>query len=92
MQATATYVPYRNTGYYSALINDMLDGHANVNPFIEYTADEEGINAAIERRENVQTDRVLLTNALLQQYDGIVMHEKVKALSSEAKPRQTGMP
>ncbi len=63
-------VAYNETGFFSRLVTDYLEGNANLNEFYSYTPDAEGIEKAINARSFHSTDRVLLVKVLTAQYDG----------------------
>lgn len=64
-----TYLPYQQTGYYSKLITDYLDGHKALRPFYEHAISIDGIKAAIQQREAFPPNRGVLVDVLQQQYN-----------------------
>jgi bacillithiol synthase len=68
---TATSLPYQQTGYFSKIISDYLDGSANLRPFYHHPVSLEGIKSAIQERKQFPTDRNLLVRVLKQQYEGM---------------------
>jgi len=71
MDCTSTYLPYRQTGYFSRIITDYLDQAAALTPFYSYPATEEGLGKAIEARKQAPVDRAVLVEALKNQYAGV---------------------
>ena len=70
MDWTSTYLPYRQTGYFSRIITDYLEQAAALTPFYSYPATEEGLGKAIEARKQAGVDRKVLVEALQKQYAG----------------------
>ncbi|MES2703586.1 MAG: bacillithiol biosynthesis cysteine-adding enzyme BshC [Bacteroidota bacterium] len=64
-----SYVPYKETGFFSHLVNDYLEGHPELSNFYTHTPDEAGLAAAIDERANYPVDRKLLVNTLTAQYE-----------------------
>ncbi len=79
MNSRFSYIPYKETGYFSRLVTDYLHGIANIKPFYNYDWTFEGLNKAIADRANYPVNRVVLTDALRRQYAGLEMHPKVEA-------------
>jgi bacillithiol biosynthesis cysteine-adding enzyme BshC len=77
MHFTAKRIPYQQTGYFSRVITDYLNGNEFLKHFYEYPVSHAGIEAAIKDREKYPTDRNLLTEALQNQYKGLSVHEAV---------------
>jgi bacillithiol biosynthesis cysteine-adding enzyme BshC len=79
MDWTSTYLPYRQTGYFSRIITDYLDQAAEITPFYSHPATEEGLGKAIEARKQSPVDRTVLTEALREQYAGVQSAPEVQA-------------
>ncbi len=71
MSNTFTYVPYKETGYFSQLVTDYLSGNPDIAPFFQYAPDLSGLEQAIANRSNFPVDRGLLVNVLTRQYTGL---------------------
>jgi bacillithiol biosynthesis cysteine-adding enzyme BshC len=74
-----TYVPYKETGYFSKLVNDYLGGHNDTVPFYDFAPDADGINKAIAARERFPVNREVLVKAVSARYAGLNVHEKTLA-------------
>ncbi len=70
MNATPTAIAYRETGFYSRLILDYLQGSEALKPFYTHAVSADGIKAAIEKRQSYPTDRKLLVDTLQKHYAG----------------------
>lgn len=77
MNFTATAVPYQQTGYFSKIITDYLDGKEFLRTFYAHPVSFEGIEASIRDRENYPTNRTLLVQALIDQYAALPVGEAV---------------
>ncbi len=71
MNFTAKTVPYQQTGYFSKIITEYLNGNEFLKHFYEHPVSFEGIEASIRDRENFPTDRHLLVKVLKEQYAGL---------------------
>lgn len=71
-------MPYQQTGFFSKIITDYLDGARTLRPFYEHSVSMEGIRASLEARKKAPVDRKVLVEALKDQYKGV-----------EAAPRVT---
>ncbi len=76
MKALCNYTSYKETGFFSKLITDYLQGDPNVKPFYKHEVSIEGIKASIEARKLFNNDRQLLQNELVAQYKGITFSTK----------------
>ncbi len=61
-------VPYSHTGYFSKIILDYLEQSDQLEPFYIHRPNIEGIKEAIDVRKAYNTDRAVLSEALLKQY------------------------
>ncbi len=68
MNSTAKTISYQQTGYFSRIINDYLNGNELLDSFYEHPVTPAGFEAAIRDRENFPTDRGLLVKTLKEQY------------------------
>ena len=71
MNFTAKSIPYQQTGYFSRVITDYLNGNEFLKNFYNHPVSFEGIEAAIRDREKFPTDRSLLVRILKEQYAGL---------------------
>ena len=71
MNFTSKSIPYQQTGYFSRVITDYLNGSGFLRDFYNHPVSPEGIDAAIQDREHFPTDRILLVKMLKEQYAGI---------------------
>ncbi len=87
MGFTATYIPYRQTGCFSRMVNDYLDNSPSLQPFYNYIPDISGIKKAITARKKFKTDRKLLVAELTDQYKNLSasskLNDNIKSLLSE---------
>jgi len=87
MDWTSTYLPYRQTGYFSRIITDYLDQAAAITPFYSHPATEEGLGKAIEARKQSPIDRAVLVQALEDQYAGVqqapLVQENIEKLKAD---------
>ncbi|MCX8018982.1 MAG: bacillithiol biosynthesis cysteine-adding enzyme BshC [Chitinophagaceae bacterium] len=77
MDFLAIKLPYRQTGFFSELVLDYLDQKESVKPFFLYPPTLSGIHKASEARRIFPTDRILLTEVLLEQYRNLPGTEAV---------------
>jgi bacillithiol synthase len=69
MNSTAKTLSYQQTGYFSRIITDYLNGNDLLKPFYEHPVMPSGFEAAIRDREKFPTDRGLLVKTLREQYN-----------------------
>jgi bacillithiol biosynthesis cysteine-adding enzyme BshC len=65
------HLPYQQTGYFSKIITDYLDGASALKPFVEHPVTPDGIRAALEARKKAQVDRKTLVATLRAQYQSV---------------------
>jgi len=83
MNFSAETIPYQRTGYFSGIISDYLNGSEFLRQFFEHPVSFEGLEAAIQAREDFATDRPLLVKSLEEQYSSLPVHSSVvKNISS----------
>ena len=75
MHCTATRLPYNQTGFYSEIVTDYLEGSAILKNYTGPKPDLSGIKAAMLNRKQFATDRNLLVQELKLQYDGFALAE-----------------
>ncbi len=78
MATIYSYVPYKETGYFSHLVADYLDGHPDTQPFYQFTPDAGGIAQAIDQRSKYPVNRDVLVNSLTNQYSGLIRSKKTE--------------
>ena len=78
-QFQAKYLPYSETGSFSKIVLDYVDGAKDLKSFYEHQADLDGIKSSIEQRKKVNTNRQLLIEQLQKQYGDISESDIVKA-------------
>ncbi len=74
-----SYIPYKETGYFSRLVTDYLDKNADIRPFFNYDWTFEGLEKAISDRAHYPVNRAVLSDALRKQYSSLEIHPKVEA-------------
>lgn len=70
MNCTSSLIAYRETGFFSKMILDYLDGKEQLMPFYAHPVSVDGIKAAIAGRKNCPTNRQLLEQTLHKHYKG----------------------
>jgi bacillithiol biosynthesis cysteine-adding enzyme BshC len=78
LEPACTYLPYKDTGYFSKLVTDYLAEKDELKPFYIFSPSKEGILQAIQQREQFPVNRQLLTKVLHHQYENLTRHEKVE--------------
>lgn len=68
MNASCTYLPYKQTNAFSKIALDYLAGSQALRPFYQHPVSIEGIKAAIEARKQYPTNRSTLVSELQNQY------------------------
>ncbi len=68
MESSCTYLTYQDTGYFSKIVTDYLNGTAELQPFYKHPTTIDGITAAIKERQKFTTNRTVLVNELKAQY------------------------
>ncbi len=79
MEITCSHIPYQQTGFFSKIVIDYLEGQEQLKPFYKHPVSMDGIKAAIEARKNFATNRELLVTELQKQYEGLPLSEKQQA-------------
>ncbi len=87
MDWTSTYLPYRQTGYFSRIITDYLDQTDTLKPFYTHAVSPEGLRQSMAARRKAPVDRAALVSALEEQYAAIPgspqVQENIRRLSEE---------
>ncbi len=78
MNFTNKSISYQQTGYFSRIITDYLNGDGFLRNFYDHPVTPEGIDAAIQDREKFPTDRLLLLKTLRAQYEGMAPQPAVQ--------------
>jgi bacillithiol biosynthesis cysteine-adding enzyme BshC len=78
MNFTSKSIPYQQTGYFSRVIADYLNGNEFLKNFYDHPVTPEGVDAAIQDREKFPTDRMLLVKTLKEQYNGMSVPDAVR--------------
>jgi len=80
-------IPYHQTGYFSKLIVDYMNGDEKLAPFYNLPFNIESFASIIEQRKSMPINRTTLVDSIQNQYQSIVISELTKAnilkLSSE---------
>jgi len=79
MDCSFTKLSYKETGYFSPLITDYLEGASALEPFYKHPVSPEGIQAAIEHRKQSPLNRNVLVEHLNEQYTGVRVAAAVSA-------------
>jgi len=74
-----TNIPYQQTGYFSKLMSDYLEGKAELKPFYNNSFDIDSFGELIEDRKQKSLNRTVLANALTQQNTGFDISEATKS-------------
>ncbi|MBE7169706.1 MAG: bacillithiol biosynthesis cysteine-adding enzyme BshC [Williamsia sp.] len=78
MDCTAISIPYRQTGYFTSIINDYIEQAPALQPFYEHPVSWEGIRESIRQRQAFHTDRAMLVQVLHEQYASVPAGERVQ--------------
>ncbi len=76
---SAQQISYQQTGFFSRIVLDYLNGSNEIKSFYSHTPDLDGIKQAINDRENFNTNRNVLVEVLNDQYNSVDVGEKTKA-------------
>lgn len=69
-------IPYGQTGYFSKIVIDYIEGSKTLKNFYEYEANLDGIKKAIEQRNLFANNRTKLVKGLEEQYKGLQLSNK----------------
>lgn len=87
MDHSFAYLPYKNTGFFSALVKDYLDNMPEIQPFYGFAPTASGLNEAIAARPAYGVNRTALVAALTKQYAHLTTTpqttDNIQALISE---------
>ena len=76
---SARKISYKQSGYFSSIITDYLEGNDKTRSFYSYEVSREGIKDAITKKQQHPVDRELLVSVLREQYQAVNQSEKVSA-------------
>ncbi len=79
MNFTATYISYRETGSFSHIVTDYIDGAAALKEFYAFPPDLSGLKQAVTQRQEFAVNRSLLAEQLKLQYSGTATADAVKS-------------
>ncbi|TDX01084.1 bacillithiol biosynthesis cysteine-adding enzyme BshC [Dinghuibacter silviterrae] len=68
MDCIAQWIDYKETGAFSALVSDYVQGADTLRPFYKHPVSLDGLKDAIKEREAFPTDRATLVQTLREQY------------------------
>lgn len=77
LDCCCTYIPYKDTGYFSPLVIDYLQQKDDLNDFYKFSPDADGIEQAIQLRTTYRVNRDTLVKTLNSQYKGFKLHDKL---------------
>ena len=69
METSCRYIEYEQTGMFSRLISDYLQGESFIHEFAAHQPDLEGVRSAIAARKLFKTDRKLIQAAFEESYE-----------------------
>jgi bacillithiol biosynthesis cysteine-adding enzyme BshC len=78
-QTEVNHINYVETGFFSKIVIDYLQGKEQLSAFYKYKPNLDGIREAIEDRSNFNYDRSTLVAALQKQYAGVATSEKLQS-------------
>ena len=79
MDCIPHYIPYQATNSFANLALDYLQGDEKLQPYFSHPPNWEGMSAAMRARLNFPTNRQLLRDELMKQYEGMPLSSKLKA-------------
>src|ERR1700759_5458874 len=77
MNFSAKTIPYQQTGHFSGIITEYLNGDEFLKHFYEHPVSFAGLEASMLERELFPTDRLLLVKSLEEQYSGLSLQDPV---------------
>lgn len=72
------YISHQETGYFSNLIADYLNGNENLKSFYQFEPNDIGLEKAIQERSHFEVDRNTLVTVLQKQYEKLPEHPLVQ--------------
>ncbi len=76
MENNILHLSYQQTGFFSKLVSDYVSGNEQLQPHYNYPVNVAGIKAAIKARQSFSTNRQLLVDELIKQYQGLKLSAK----------------
>jgi bacillithiol synthase len=76
---SARKITYKQSGYFSRIITDYLEGNHKLRNFYSFDVNLEGLKAAIEKKQQHPVDRELLVSVLRDQYRDVNKTAEVSA-------------
>ena len=77
MDCTSTTLPYGQTGYFSKIVVDYINGSPDLEPFYQYPVSMKGLAASIAARKQFTGNRPLLVRELKRVYAALPSHQEV---------------
>lgn len=77
LEPACTYLPYKDTGYFSKLVTDYLAEESELKPFYHFSPNKKGLLDAVQQRGQFPVNRKILTEVLHSQYEHLTQHEQV---------------
>ena len=82
----SVYLPYSDTGKFSKIVLDYINGSEELKDFYLYPVNIEGVQSVIEKRKKFPTNRKLLVEQLQLRYKDLQdnnVNANIEALSDE---------
>ena len=79
MDCVPHYIPYQSTNSFTSLALDYIQGDQKLQPYFSHPPNWEGMEAAIKARKDFSTNRQLLRDELVKQYEGITVSTKLQS-------------
>ncbi|WP_288097543.1 bacillithiol biosynthesis BshC, partial [Hydrotalea sp.] len=87
MEAQYSYLPIESTGFFSKIAVEYVQQHEGLSPFYQHSVSIEGIQAAIQARQQTINHRQLLYDVLVEQSAGLslttLQQNNLQAILSE---------
>ena len=77
MECTRQELELKETGFFSEIVTNYAEGNEKLRPYFTHTPDREGLEAAIGERLQFKQERLLLADALSDQYKVVATSEVV---------------
>ncbi|RYG01403.1 MAG: bacillithiol biosynthesis cysteine-adding enzyme BshC, partial [Chitinophagaceae bacterium] len=78
MAFSAKHISIKQSGFFTTIINDYVDGEAALKEFYIHPVNVDGIKAAIKERSDCNFDRKLINEVLSNQYSKVGIHPEVQ--------------
>lgn len=73
-----SYIPYKETGFFSKLVEDYISDDKYIKPFIGFEPNKEGIEKSLNARYDKPVNRKVLVDTLKRQYGHLVISNEVE--------------